>query len=119
MHAGRRALLFDIGGGSTELAWVRLGGPAPELIGYDSLPIGVVSLAERFGPVGFEPDGFQAMVDDVKARLLPFERVHCIGHETRMGGIRLLGTSGTVTTLAGRRPQPGPLSPPARWTARC
>ena len=101
MQAGRRALLFDIGGGSTELAWVRLGGAVPELIGYDSLPIGVVSLAERFGPVGFDPDGFQAMVEDVKARLQPFERIHCIGHETKMGGIRLLGTSGTVTTLAG------------------
>ena len=101
MHAGRRALIFDIGGGSTELAWVRLGGPVPELIGYDSLPIGVVTLAERFGPIGFEPDGFQAMVDDVKARLRRFEQVHCIGHETRLGGVRLLGTSGTVTTLAG------------------
>ena len=98
---GRRALLFDIGGGSTELAWVRLGGHAPELIGYDSLPIGVVSLAERFGKAGFTVDGFQAMVDDIKARLLPFERIHCIGHETRVGGVRLLGTSGTVTTLAG------------------
>jgi len=100
-HEGRRALLFDIGGGSTELAWVRLGGPAPELIGYDSLPVGVVSLAERFGAAGFTGSGFDAMVDDVKARLRAFESVHCIAHETRLGGVRLLGTSGTVTTLAG------------------
>ena len=98
---GRRALLFDIGGGSTELAWVRLGGPAPELIGYDSLPIGVVSLAERFGCAGFTAEGFQTMVDDIKARLRAFESIHCIAHETRLGGVRLLGTSGTVTTLAG------------------
>ncbi|GAC1345607.1 MAG: hypothetical protein NVSMB18_25650 [Acetobacteraceae bacterium] len=101
MQGGRRALLFDIGGGSTELAWVRLGGPAPELIGYDSLPVGVVTLAERFGPAGFTEAGFEAMVDDVKARLRGFEQIHCIGHETRLGGVRLLGTSGTVTTLAG------------------
>ncbi len=102
MHAGRRALLFDIGGGSTELAWVRLdGGGAPELIGYASLPVGVVILAERFGPAGFGAEGFRAMVDDVKARLRGFESVHCILHETRQGGVRLLGTSGTVTTLAG------------------
>jgi exopolyphosphatase/guanosine-5'-triphosphate,3'-diphosphate pyrophosphatase len=100
-HGGRRALLFDIGGGSTELAWVRLGGPAPELIGYDSLPIGVVSLAERFGPAGFTADGFEAMVDDVMTRLRAFESIHCIAHETRLGGVCLLGTSGTVTTLAG------------------
>ena len=101
LGAGRRALLFDIGGGSTELAWVRLSASGPELIGYDSLPVGVVTLAERFGAAGFGPAGFQAMVDDVRARLLAFERVHCIVHEARLGGVRLLGTSGTVTTLAG------------------
>ena len=74
---------------------------APELIGYDSLPVGVVTLAERFGQAGFEPDGFEAMVDDVAARLASFEAVHCIRREIREGGVQLLGTSGTVTTLAG------------------
>ncbi len=98
---GRRALLFDIGGGSTELAWVRLGGATPELIGYDSLPVGVVTLAERFGDAGFTRDGFEAMVEDTQRRLRAFESIHCIGHEIRSGGVRLLGTSGTVTTLAG------------------
>lgn len=98
---GRRALLFDIGGGSTELAWVRLGSAGPELIGYDSLSVGVVSLAERFGRVGFTAAGFQSMVDEIKARLVSFEQIHCIAHEARNGGVRLLGTSGTVTTLAG------------------
>lgn len=101
-QGGRRALLFDIGGGSTELAWVRLSaGGVPELIGYDSLPVGGVTLAERFGHHGFEPAGYQAMVDDVVERLAAFERIHCIEHEIRIGGVRLLGTSGTVTTLAG------------------
>lgn len=99
---GRRALLFDIGGGSTELAWVRLaGGRSPELIGYDSLPVGVVTLSERFGAASFTAEGFDAMVADVAARLAAFERIHCIGHEIRAGGVHLLGTSGTVTTLAG------------------
>lgn len=108
----RRALLFDIGGGSTELAWVRLSPPTsappasvppagPQLIGYASLPVGVVTLAERFGPAGFTDAGFEAMVDDVTARLAAFEQVHCIRHEIRQGGVQLLGTSGTVTTLAG------------------
>lgn len=98
---GRRALLFDIGGGSTELAWVRLGGGGTELIGYKSLPIGVVTLAERWGDAGFTEDGFAAMVADVADRLAPFESVHRIIQEIRQGGVRLLGTSGTVTTLAG------------------
>src|ERR1700760_2107978 len=98
---GRRALLFDIGGGSTELAWVRLNNGEPQLIGYESLPVGVVNLAERWGDAGFTADGFEAMVDDVVERLRAFESVHCIAREIREGGVRLLGTSGTVTTLAG------------------
>jgi exopolyphosphatase/guanosine-5'-triphosphate,3'-diphosphate pyrophosphatase len=97
---GRRALLFDIGGGSTELAWVRLGCGAPSLIGYASLPVGVVNLGERFAAAAFTEDGFDAMVEDVTARLVAFEGIHCIGREIRDGGVRLLGTSGTVTTLA-------------------
>ena len=102
LHPGaRRALLFDIGGGSTELAWVRLGGARPELIGYDSLPFGVVTLAERFGPAALTEAGFDAMVDEVRNRLAPFERVHRIAQESRQGGVQALGTSGTVTTLAG------------------
>jgi exopolyphosphatase/guanosine-5'-triphosphate,3'-diphosphate pyrophosphatase len=99
---GRRALLFDIGGGSTELAWVRLDADAaPRLVGYLSLPVGVVTLAERFGTAGFTADGFTAMVDEVASRLAGFEQVHCITRELREGGVTLLGTSGTVTTLAG------------------
>lgn len=98
----RRALVFDIGGGSTEFAWVRLddAGP-PALIGYASIPVGVVGLAERYGEAAFTPEGFDAMADDIAARLAPFESVHCIAREIRDGGVRLLGTSGTVTTLAG------------------
>ena len=101
-NGGRRALLFDIGGGSTELVWVRLTQRGrPELIGYVSLPVGVVTLAERFGSHGDDEAGFAAMRDDVADRLRPFESVHCIGHEIRQGGVHFLGTSGTVTTLAG------------------
>ncbi len=99
---GRRALLFDIGGGSTELVWVRLNPDAPpSLIGTLSIPVGVVSLAERHGPAAFTPGGFAAMVEDVARQFEPFERVHRIRQEMRQGGIQLLGTSGTVTTLAG------------------
>jgi exopolyphosphatase/guanosine-5'-triphosphate,3'-diphosphate pyrophosphatase len=103
----RRALLVDIGGGSTELAWVRLppaGSPdpgQPELIGYESLPMGVVTMAEQFGPAGYTAHGYEAMVAHVAAALLGFDRIHCISREIRGGGVRLLGTSGTVTTLAG------------------
>lgn len=99
----RRALLFDIGGGSTELSWVRLDGPgrAPEIIGTASLPLGVVTLGERYGEASFTAAGYAAMVEECRERIVPFEQVHCISHETRLGGVQWLGTSGTVTTLAG------------------
>lgn len=101
----RRALLFDIGGGSTEIAWIRApaggGRGAPELIGYLSVPLGVVTLAERVGQSCFTAAGFGAVVDEVAEKLAAFDRVHCIAQEIRSGGVRLMGTSGTVTTLAG------------------
>ena len=99
----RRALVFDIGGGSTELAWVRIDPcGAPVMIGYMSLPVGVVTLAERFGAAADTAAGFRAMVAEIVARLAGFEHVHCIGREIRQGEVQLLGTSGTVTTLAGQ-----------------
>lgn len=105
----RRALLFDIGGGSTEIAWIRAPGlgaaasrqPMAELIGTVSLPLGVVTLAERIGASCFTEEGFGAVVEEVAAYLVGFDQVHCIGQEIRAGGVRLIGTSGTVTTLAG------------------
>jgi exopolyphosphatase/guanosine-5'-triphosphate,3'-diphosphate pyrophosphatase len=98
----RRALLFDIGGGSTEIAWIRhLGQGQAELIGYVSLPLGVVTLAERVGLCCYTPEGFGRVVDEVAAELQRFDAVHSIGREICAGGVRLMGTSGTVTTLAG------------------
>jgi exopolyphosphatase/guanosine-5'-triphosphate,3'-diphosphate pyrophosphatase len=107
----RRGLLFDIGGGSTEIAWIRVPPlvagrrpgqePAAELIGYVSLPFGVVTLAERAGASCFTEQGFGEVVEQVAEHLRRFDRVHCIGQEIRAGGVRLIGTSGTVTTLAG------------------
>jgi len=99
-----RALLFDIGGGSTELAWLRArrpGEPPSEVIGCASVPMGVVTLAERWGERAFTAAGFAAMVEDAVAAFRPFDDIHRIGDEIRRGGVRLIGTSGTVTTLAG------------------
>jgi len=98
----RRALLFDIGGGSTEIAWVRVnGGCAPELIGFVSIPVGVVTLSERCADACFTEAGYSSVVRDVGMLLRPFEAVHRIGQEIRQGKVMMVGTSGTVTTLAG------------------
>jgi exopolyphosphatase / guanosine-5'-triphosphate,3'-diphosphate pyrophosphatase len=94
----RWALVFDIGGGSTELSWVRLDAGRPEPVGCVSLPLGVVTLGERF------PDGTAAyadMIAEVEAMLAPFDARHRIAATVAEGGVQMLGSSGTVTTLAG------------------
>jgi exopolyphosphatase/guanosine-5'-triphosphate,3'-diphosphate pyrophosphatase len=102
-RTGRRALLFDIGGGSTEIAWVRVNcnGSTPDLIGYLSIPVGVVTLTERCANACYSEAGFARVVQDVSTLLQPFEAIHRIAQEIRQGGVLMVGTSGTVTTLAG------------------
>ena len=94
-------LLVDIGGGSTELAWLdrTMSDPASSLRCAVSLPIGVVSLTEMFTP---EPDeaAFQAMVRHVQGLLAPIESDHHFRKLIDGKQMQLLGTSGTVTTLA-------------------
>jgi exopolyphosphatase/guanosine-5'-triphosphate,3'-diphosphate pyrophosphatase len=96
-------ILFDIGGGSSELVRLdrshqsRGGPPAPQIRGWISLAHGVVTLAERFGGIDVSPQIYEAMVAEVSALMAPFVAQH--GGDVR--GIHLLGTSGTVTTIAG------------------
>lgn len=97
-------VLFDIGGGSSEL--VRLsrprkigrGPPLPVMRGWISLPHGVVSLAERHGGIVITRDVYELMVAEVADYIAPFAREH--GSDA-MHGVHMLGTSGTVTTIAG------------------
>jgi exopolyphosphatase / guanosine-5'-triphosphate,3'-diphosphate pyrophosphatase len=98
---GRGAILFDIGGGSTEL--VRIAhDPAepnavPRIRAWMSIPLGVVTLAERFGGRDVTSQSYALMVQDVAKHVAPFAAQH--GGD--LDGMHLLGTSGTVTTLAG------------------
>ena len=97
-------VLFDIGGGSSEL--VRLarshktvgGPPLPHMRGWISLRHGVVTLAERFGGIEVGRDTYEAMVQEVGAMIAPFAREHS---GDGLHGVHMLGTSGTVTTIAG------------------
>jgi exopolyphosphatase/guanosine-5'-triphosphate,3'-diphosphate pyrophosphatase len=97
----RSVILFDIGGGSTEIVWLRSGqGSIRQRIkAWDSLPVGVVTLAERHGGEDVDERLFEAMVDEVRVLLAPFERR--AGAAARDTRFHLLGTSGTVTTMAG------------------
>ncbi len=102
-RAARGVILFDIGGGSSEL--VRLGQseqvthgpPKPTIEAWASLPVGVVTLAERHGGHRVTRDLYETMVQEVSGLMASF--VESAGGD--LYGIHMLGTSGTVTTVAG------------------
>ena len=97
----RYALVFDIGGGSTELMLLEIGaGENPVVRDVISLPCGVVTLSERFGGHDISPDTYIAMVNEALDLLAPFESANEISALSRSGELQMLGTSGTVTTLA-------------------
>ncbi|MEM7302457.1 MAG: Ppx/GppA phosphatase family protein [Pseudomonadota bacterium] len=100
-------VLFDIGGGSSELAILdmrqrmsrRL---SDHIIAWTSLPLGVVTLAEKHGGgQDVSQAQFSAMIEEVQKHLREFSAGHSFGELTSSGKMHLLGTSGTVTTLAG------------------
>jgi exopolyphosphatase / guanosine-5'-triphosphate,3'-diphosphate pyrophosphatase len=98
---GRGAILFDIGGGSTELVRIERD-PAEQnavsrIKAWMSIPLGVVTLAEHFGGKDVTPQTYASMVAEVAQHIGPFAAEH--GADLR--DMHLLGTSGTVTTLAG------------------
>jgi len=95
-------VLFDIGGGSSEIVWMgrgRDGAKGRPIEAWESLRLGVVSLAETFGGEDVSPEIFSAMIAHVDAQLSPF--VDRVADMRRCGRFHLLGTSGTVTTIAG------------------
>lgn len=100
-------VLFDIGGGSSEIVWMdrrgrrkrnRLGGT---LRAWDSLPVGVVTLSERHDGKNVTHQSFENMVQEVQEMLSHFPQQRELRQALSRGRHHLLGTSGTVTTLAG------------------
>jgi exopolyphosphatase/guanosine-5'-triphosphate,3'-diphosphate pyrophosphatase len=108
-------LVFDIGGGSSELIWLdlaRIGRPWRRTLhdridvqsciaAWTSLPIGVVNLAERHGGRDVTPESYEAMVAEVMAGMGAFEKEHRFGERIAGDRAHFLGTSGTVTTISG------------------
>jgi len=97
------ALVFDIGGGSTELVWARVPrdpAAAPVIDGSISIPQGVVTFADRYGGRELEPATYCAIVEEMRAPLAAFERRFGIGRHIRAGAVQMLGSSGTVTILS-------------------
>lgn len=145
-------LLFDIGGGSTEVCWLKAArspgagpygagphgagphgagpngggpnesgpnGPGPNgsgpngsrsrrltgedlsLYAWSSIPIGVISMAERFGGGDLTPSDYDAMVGVMREAMSGFTELNDLGASIAGGEVQMLGTSGTVTTLVG------------------
>jgi exopolyphosphatase/guanosine-5'-triphosphate,3'-diphosphate pyrophosphatase len=96
------ALVFDIGGGSTELLWVELD-PAGDLSvqGLASLPLGVVTVAEECGGGDLCKRTYDAVKERIMQLLAPFDLEHALRDRVERGEVQMLGTSGTVTTLGG------------------
>ena len=96
----------DVGGGSTELSWVDLKAAppvgAPPVRAWLSVPIGVVTLAERFpeGEVATEA-WYRQMVDHVKTEIAAFKRADPMKPVFDADRAHLVGTSGAITSLAG------------------
>lgn len=98
------AVIFDIGGGSTELVLIEPGAPVPRIVDWQSVPWGVVSLTETVNAIM----GDESSAEARRARY--DEMLRIVGESfaefaariapQQTPDLRLLGTSGTVTTLA-------------------
>ncbi len=93
------ALIFDIGGGSTELALVSTDGVVPEILDWVSVPWGVVSLTESTGFEEGDEEARLAAYAEMRGKVMD-SFAEFAGRLPDGGDKRLLGTSGTVTTLA-------------------
>ena len=99
------ALVVDVGGGSTEISWLTLEGEAPpRLVAWMSVPLGVVTLAERFPEPEAPREGaawFAAMVAHVRSHVDAFPGADALKPAFAGGRAHMVGTSGAITSLAG------------------
>ncbi|MGN6423125.1 MAG: Ppx/GppA phosphatase family protein [Asticcacaulis sp.] len=126
--APKAALVIDVGGGSTELSWVEIDAPRADLPLHGvsaqksaqmnalravrrpprprywiSMPVGVVTLAERFPEPadGAFQDWFEAMVAAVTREIQDFTAPEPLRPHFDAGAAYIIGTSGAITSLAG------------------
>ncbi len=96
----KRALVFDIGGGSTEVSLARMTNSGRALIeGYVSLPYGVVTVSEAFPNHDMTDLAYDTIIERTHKILEDFEAKHHISEAIAAQEIQVLGTSGTVTVL--------------------
>lgn len=94
-----KAVVFDIGGGSTELMWVDVD-RQKTITDWLSIGFGVMNLSDKFGGYNLADITFSDMVNTLIERLKPFDAANNIKNALEINNVQLLSTSGTVTTLA-------------------
>ena len=101
----KACLIFDIGGGSTEVSFVRVDQgadrPLPDIVGWFSVPLGVVNLSEKYGGRDLSSSRYEEIVSEARAAVRAFGDVAGMRRTFNDGEGHFLGTSGTVTSLAG------------------
>jgi exopolyphosphatase/guanosine-5'-triphosphate,3'-diphosphate pyrophosphatase len=112
-------LVVDIGGGSTELVWIDLSGVEPDdrpraimrlhagfqpqgegaarVVDWISVPLGVATLKDQFNDVEDDAARFALMSWFFEENLANFSPYNA---ENPREGFQIIGTSGTVTTVA-------------------
>lgn len=101
--ASEAVLVIDVGGGSTELSWMRKSENRLQTVAWMSAPLGVVTLAERHPePTGSPRQWYEAMVADVSAAIAAGAPDDPEYHALFTSGqAHMVGTSGAITSLAG------------------
>jgi exopolyphosphatase/guanosine-5'-triphosphate,3'-diphosphate pyrophosphatase len=95
-----RALVFDIGGGSTEVMWTKCSERGKtKILDMLSLPYGVVSLAEQYDGESLTGPAYEDIVERVTDDLASFDDRNGITGQVAGDQVQMLGTSGTVTTV--------------------
>jgi exopolyphosphatase/guanosine-5'-triphosphate,3'-diphosphate pyrophosphatase len=115
-----QVLVFDIGGGSTELVWLDVsgiarerraqaivelemdgkGGPgAARIVDFISVPLGVATLHERYADVADDSARFALMSWYFEEQIVSFKPYLETLSREDAGRFQMIGTSGTVTTV--------------------
>lgn len=96
----KRALVFDIGGGSTEISLARISNSGKTFIeGFVSLPYGVVTVSEAFPSQDMTNLAYDTIIERTHKLLKEFDEKHKISEAIKNQEIQVIGTSGTVTVL--------------------
>ncbi len=105
--AVEHAMIVDIGGGSTEMSWVSPRAVLaatldPPILSWGTSPLGVVTLAEEESePEHGKEAWYEALVQRLMETVANVGDAHALAPAFADGRGHIIGTSGTVTSLAG------------------